>query len=164
MNKNNDGSFSMGKIQIVHIWAEPEIIGNKELIKRMLSEVVIASGMTPYGDPTVIEYPCPELGNTIAQAFTVQQTLYQSYVQFVYPGVMVYDNWVEKKPYAYSNLIVNSCKVFENQPIVDTIVKVINPIQITCGMDELYNGDPEAFWLLDKCSYRRPGMKRFAHD
>ena len=82
--------------------------------------------MTPHGNPHVITYPTPELGFT---AFMAIQMLYESYI--------VYDNWVEL---GYANLVVNSCKEYDESVIVTEIEKYFKPHAVLISHQEKYDG------------------------
>ena len=92
--------------------------------------------MTPHGEPYVITYPTPELGFT---AFMAIQMLYESY--------MVYDNWVEL---GYANLVVNSCKQYDTNDVINVILEVMKPKRIMVSHTENYTGRFENGRTTDK--------------
>lgn len=126
-----DGQFQEGKIQVFHLWGKKkEQIGDPELIKTMLREIVVEIGMTPHGEPQIVKYPTPELGNTIF-AFVGYQPLHESYI--------VYDNWIELDP-PYANLIINSCKTYDTVNALLGIMRRIDLIYFKIEDPVYYTG------------------------
>ena len=124
---NLDGKFEKGKIVHFHFWGDRNKLGNPDFIRDLLREIVEEIGMTPHGDVEIHTYPTPELGFTATACVAIQH-LHESYV--------VYDNWIEYEP-AYANIVVNSCRDYDEEKVVKVLKRRIEPeaIQVR-GFDE----------------------------
>ena len=123
-----------GKIQIIHVWSRPELIGDPDVIRKMLEAVVSAIHMTPHEGVKIQFYPTPELGFTakvsVLQPFDAIQHLYESYI--------IYDNWIEL---GYANIIINSCKDFNSLAALDVIMKHLPPGRYRLEDAVYYDGE-----------------------
>ncbi|MEM4736242.1 MAG: S-adenosylmethionine decarboxylase, partial [Candidatus Thorarchaeota archaeon] len=115
-----------GMLTVVHLKDSSEVIGNVELICRLLEKVVNAIGMTPLGTPTVFYYPentKAEGTHTIilpvSSPFIAVQCLYESFV--------AYDNWPEK---GYAHMVIDSCNPYDIGPVIDVIHEMIPTMRV----------------------------------
>lgn len=131
-----DGKFELGKIQHIHLWGDPVVLGDKAIITELLREIVAAIGMTPHGEVSIHEYPTKELGFTATACVAVQH-LHESYI--------VYDNWIEYKP-AYANIVINSCKPFDIVPALSVIQRIIDPEAIRVSNFDEYTPHQGGGW------------------
>jgi hypothetical protein len=126
-----DGKFERGKIQHIHLWANRSLIGDVEVVKRFLKELVLAIKMTPHGEPSIHEYPTKELGFTATACVAVQH-LHESYI--------VFDNWVEFSP-AYANIVINSCKDFDIESAMSVVTLTFKPVSVRVSNPDPYSSD-----------------------
>lgn len=134
-----DGKFQKGRIQHLHIWGDKEKIGNVNVIRACLKELVEAIGMTPHGDVEFHSYPTKELGCTATACVAVQH-LHESYV--------VFDNWPEYEP-AYANIVINSCKEFDITPAFRIVSFHFGAISIRDSSPDFYSPDCPSIMLED---------------
>jgi len=135
-----------GKIRVFHVRASAEKIMDEGLMKKLLMTTVRRIGMTPHGRPKIVRYPVPELGTT-GFAILGYQTLHglgkdkrKLYAQELEESYVVADTWPEQ---GYMNLLVNSCKPYDDRRVVEVLREFLDPEMIWLGMEERYSAQPK---------------------
>ena len=150
--------LTKGQISIIEFWSPMEKALNVDLVGRTMTKLVEEIGMTPHGDPRIITYDPLPLPPTIVQTLKLPKSEIEAGICAIQPlteSYAVMDFWTDVyyklasegkinvnqiKPFAYGNLVVNSCKPFEVAKALRVLGDYLGAWKVKSNIPYYYDG------------------------
>ena len=150
--------LTKGQISIIEFWSPMEKALNVDLVGRTMTRLVKAIGMTPHGDPRIITYDPLPLPPTVVQSLKLSKSEIEAGLCAIQPlteSYAVMDFWTEIyyklalagkidankiRPFAYGNLVINSCKQFEVAKAIGVLEDCLGAWKLKTNVPYYYDG------------------------